>query len=160
MRNGTESCEFLGFSASTRYTISSWAKSAQREVRCHLSSPLIPDRLLRLTSFVLRDSFSQKHTRGSTWVSQKPSRSFVPRSWDKGGRRPGRHRTLYLGAVRLGMSRRLGRGCADGWWIYLGRGSLFYCGRARAFFGAFRCSLAATYLLPTPSGKIVPRDCF
>lgn len=30
------------------------------------------------------------------------------------------------------MSRRLGRGWPDGWWIYLGRGSLFCGGRARA----------------------------
>lgn len=94
--------------------------------------PGLQGRLLRLASFVLHCPQSSTHTQGNTWATPKPSRSFVPRSRDKGGWRPGRHRRLYLGAIRQGMSRRLGRGCPDGWWIYLGRGSLFCCGKATA----------------------------
>lgn len=123
---------------------------ARYEMRSILSFDPRPTQvLLRLAFFVLYYPPSCSHTQGTTWVSQKPSRSLVPRSRDKGGCRPGRHRRLYLGAIRQGMSRRLGRGCPDGWWIYLGRGSLFCCGRARArdfhwpFWGFLGCYLFA-----------------
>lgn len=79
-----------------------------------------PGRLLRSTSFVPRHLPSCKHTRGSTWVIQKPSRTF---DFRKPAQRvfadPAVAGRYIWGAVPVWECRSVGSRGLDGWWTYL-----------------------------------------
>lgn len=75
----------------------------------------------RLTSFVLRHSSPYRHTRDSTWLTQKPSRTF----WSK---EPGQRGLAdpvvtghYIWGYPSGNVADSAAGSLDGWWTYLGR---------------------------------------
>lgn len=112
----------------------SLAEASRRGMRCEAAAPLMPGRLVRLISFVLRHSSPCTHTRESALVTQKPSRTF----WSK---EPGQRRlptrpsqNTTFGGIRLGMSQtRQREGLMGGGHIWTALFVLWRQGMARGF---------------------------
>lgn len=162
-----KSCEFpLHRScAPTRYTISSRAKTAQRDMRCDLSSPLIPGRLkcscgwLSLFSTTRRLAPTRKAPRGFhrnllEVLFQGAGTKAVAGPAVAGG---------YIWGLLVWecLADSAGDVLMGGGYTWAAALCLVAAGPGLGIFiGASGWSLAATYLLSTPSGKIVPRGCF
>lgn len=163
----TKSCEFPlhRLCASTRYTISSWARTAQRDMRCDLSSPLTPGRLkcscgwLSLSSTTRRLAATRRAPRGS-------HRNLLEVLFQGAGTKAVADPAVTGGYiwglfVRECLADSAGEDLMGGGYTWAAA-LCFVAARPRLgiFIGASGWSSAATYLLATPSGKIVPRGCF